>query len=189
MRALEAAGLHCVVRAGPDLFSQPEVLLLLGALGVTVGQEVFIGSEFNPKSMPNRIKDVLGCDPTPVAVIKASARLLRQSGLSFDRDNEDRLLLAAEAICRRISEGHSYSASQVAGLRTPELRGFLTSRNQLRRVFPQQLFHFLLSEAGVDAWDTGEGRGQTAMFHLGALASNRALPNTEPRKAASTSSP
>jgi DNA helicase-2/ATP-dependent DNA helicase PcrA len=45
------------------------------------------------------------------------------------------------------------------------------NRNELRRVFPQQLFHYLLSEAGVDSWDTCEGRGQNAMFHLGALSS------------------
>lgn len=171
MRALESAGIPCVVRAGPDLFSQPEVLLMLGALGVTSGQDEFIGSEFNPKSMPNRIKEVLGCAPKPPEVLKAAARLLRQSGLSFDRKAEDRLLLAAEAIRRRVVEGHSYTSAQVAGLRTPGLRNYLTSRNTIRRVFPQQLFHFLLSEAAVDAWDTCEGRGQTAMFHLGALSS------------------
>jgi DNA helicase II / ATP-dependent DNA helicase PcrA len=170
MRALETAGVPSVVRAGPDLFSQPEVLLLLGALGVTARQEEFIGSEINPKSMPNRIKDVLGCDPKPAEVLKAAARLLRQSGLSFDRAAEDRLLLAAEAIGRRVNEGHSYTASQVAALRTPGLRTYLTAKNEIRRVFPQQLFHFLLSEAGVDAWDSGDGRGQTAMFHLGALS-------------------
>ena len=28
----------------------------------------------------------------------------------------------------------------------------------------------VLTEAGVDAWDTCEGRGQTAMFHMGALS-------------------
>lgn len=170
MRALESAGIPCVVRAGPDLFSQPEVLLLLGALGVTSRQDEFIGSEFNPKSMPNRVKDVLGCQPLPAEVLKSAARLLRQSGLAFDRNAEDRLLLAAEAIGRRI-EGHSYTSAQVGGLRTPSLRQYLTSRSPIRRVFPQQLFHFLLSEAGVDAWDTCEGRGQTAMFHLGALSS------------------
>jgi len=171
MRALESAGIPCVVRAGPDLFSQPEVLLMLGALGVTSGQEEFIGSEFNPKSMPNRIDEVLECEPKPAEVLKAAARLLRQSGLAFDRNAEDRLLLAAEALRRRVSEGHSYTQAQVAGLRTPGLKHYLTSKNPIRRVFPQQLFHFLLSEAGVDAWDTCEGRGQTAMFHLGALSS------------------
>jgi DNA helicase II / ATP-dependent DNA helicase PcrA len=114
MRALESAGVPCIVRAGPDLFSQPEVLLVLGALGVTSGQDEFIGSEFNPKSMPNRIDEALGCNPKPEEVLKASARLLRQSGLAFDRNAEDRLLLAAEAIRRRVSEGYSYSPAQVA---------------------------------------------------------------------------
>jgi DNA helicase-2/ATP-dependent DNA helicase PcrA len=56
-------------------------------------------------------------------------------------------------------------------VRSPKLREFLINRHELRRVFPQQLFHYLLSEAGVDAWDTCEGRGQNAMFHLGALSS------------------
>lgn len=170
MRALQDAGIPCIVRAGPDLFSQPEILLILGALGVTSGQEEFIGSEFNPKSMPNRINDVLGCGPRPAEVLKAAARHLRQSGLAFDRNAEDRLLLAADALGKRIREGHSYTAAQVAGLRSPGLKQYLTSRNPIRRVFPQQLFHYLLSEAGVEAWDTCEGRGQTAMFHLGALS-------------------
>ena len=98
MRALQSAGLACVVRAGPDLFSQPEILLLLGALGITAGQAEFIGSPIKPSSMPNRIKDVLGCDPKPEPVLRAAAKLLRQSGLTFDREAEDRLLLAAEAL-------------------------------------------------------------------------------------------
>ena len=170
MQALEAAGIPSVVRAGPDLFSQPEVLLLLGALALTGGQTEFIGSEYNPKSMPNRIRDVLNCDPKPDLVLKAAAKLLRQSGLTFDRTVEDRLLFAAKAMHRRISEAHVFTLNQVSTLRTEGLRKFLTSRNELRRVFPQQLFHFLLSEACVDAWDTCEGRGQTAMFHLGALS-------------------
>jgi ATP-dependent DNA helicase UvrD/PcrA len=170
MQALEAAGISSVVRAGPNLFSLPEVLLFLGALAITGGQKEFIGSEYNPKSMPRRIQEVLGCDPNPEIVLKSAARLLRQSGLTFDRTAEERLLFAARAIHRRTSEGHVFAPSQVTTLRTEALRKFLTSRNELRRVFPQRLFHFLLSEASVDAWDTCEGRGQTAMFHLGALS-------------------
>lgn len=170
MRALESAGIPCVVRAGPDLFSQPEILLMLGALGVTSGQDEFIGNEHNAKSIPNRVRDVLNCDPKPQEILKAAAKLLRQSGLSFDREAEERLLFAAQAIHRRLEKKYSFKAAEVAGLRTQKLREFLTSRNEIRRVFPQQFFHFLLSEAGVDAWDTCEGRGQTAMFHLGALS-------------------
>jgi len=170
MKALEDAGIACVVRAGPDLFSQPEVLFFLAALAMTGGLKEFYGSEYNPKSLPKRIEAVLDCDPTPEAVLKASARLLRNSGLSFDRKIEDRIKFACEALHRRISEGFSLSPQQVGMLRSIKLREFLANRRPLRRIFPQQLFHLLLTEAGVESWDTCEGRGQTAMFHLGALS-------------------
>lgn len=170
MEALEAKGIASVVRAGPDLFSQPEVLVFLSALAISAGQTEFIGAEFNPKSLPARIKAVLKCDPKPELVLRAAAKLIRQSGLTFDMTAEDRLIAACRAVHDRILDKKSFSKNQVSGLRTPGLREFLTSKRELRRVFPQQLFHFLLSEASVEAWDTCEGRGQTAMFHIGALS-------------------
>src|SRR6266853_189146 len=44
MQALEAADIPCVVRAGPDLFSQPEVLFLLAAMAISAGIQEFVGS-------------------------------------------------------------------------------------------------------------------------------------------------
>lgn len=170
MQALEDAGVPCVVRAGPDLFSQPEVLLFLAALAITAGSEQFMGSPYSPKSLPNRIQAVLSCAPEPEPVLRNAAKALRRTGLTFGRDVEDRILLASQAIHRRINENRAISPTQAAAFRTPKLRTFLTSRNELRRLFPQQLFHMLLSEAEVEAWDTCEGRGQAALFHLGALS-------------------
>ena len=170
MEALEDAGIPAVVKAGPDLFSQPEVLFFLSALALTAGNEEFYGSPHNPKSLPNRIKSVLACNPRVKDVFKQSAMLIRRSGLPFDRKIADRVLYAAEAIGNRISSGRSLTPKEVAGLRTPGLKEFLSSKRMLRRVFPQKIFHFLLSEACVENWDTCEGRGQTAMFHLGALS-------------------
>lgn len=170
MRALEASNIPCVVRAGPDLFSQPEVLLFLAALAITAKMQEFVGSNINPKSMPSRIAAVLGCSPNPDAVLKAAGAALRRAGLSFDVVAERRLCAAAEAIQSRIAEEARLSASAARTFRTPRLRKFLTSGNELRRVFPQQLLHLLLSEAEVDKWDTCAGRGQAAMFHLGALS-------------------
>jgi DNA helicase II / ATP-dependent DNA helicase PcrA len=170
MQALEEAGVPCVVRAGPDLFSQPEILFFLAALALTAGSDQFMGSQFNPKSLPNRIQSVLNCAPEPDSVLRAAAKALRRTGLALDRDTEDRVFLAAKAIQARIGDGRSLTPAHAAAFRTPKLRDFLTSRNELRRVFPQQLFHMLLAEAQVDLWDTCEGRGQTALFHLGALS-------------------
>lgn len=171
MQALESAGIPSIVRAGPDLFSQPEVLLFLAVLALTADMDVFYGSPHNSKSLPNRIKEALDCDPFPEEVLKAAAKSLRGSGLAFDRETEGRLCLAAKLICRRIRDKESFSSAEVNALRTPKLRQFLTERNELRRVFPQALFHMLLTEAKVEEWDTCHGRGETAMFHLGALSS------------------
>ena len=171
MQALEDAGIPCVVRAGPDLFSQPEILLFLSALAITAGTAEFYGSPYNPKSLPMRIQSVLGCAPEPGIVMREAAKALRRTGLSFDRKTEDRLLIASEAICGRIKEQKVLTGAQASGFRTPRLREFLTSKNEIRRLFPQKLFHMLLAEAEVEHWDTGEGRGQTALFHLGALSS------------------
>jgi ATP-dependent DNA helicase UvrD/PcrA len=171
MQALEDSGVDCVVRAGPDLFSQPEVLLLLGALAITAGCEQFHGSPFNPKSLPNRIQSVLGCAPEPAVVLREAAKRLRRTGLAFDRNAENRLLLAAQSIHERIKNGTTLNSTQASAFRTPSLCRFLTSKRELRRLFPQKLFHMLLSEAEVELWDTEKGRGQTALFHLGALSS------------------
>lgn len=169
MRILEEAGIPSIVRAGPDLFSQPEVLFFIGAIGMTAGIGQFIGSSIGNKSLPKRIAAVLNCVPEPELVLRAAARQLRTTQLAMSREVEDRMVLAASMIRDRIN-GTSFHKNQTKILRTQGLRNFLERKQELRRLFPQQLFHWLLSEAEVENWDTCEGRGQAAMFHLGALS-------------------
>lgn len=171
MLAMEAIGIPCVVRAGPDLFSQPEILLFIAALGITAECTDFYGAPHNPKSLPSRIQAVLGCQPKPEEVLSNAARVLRAGGLAFDSATEARFLSAAQAIGKRIGENAPLPAPQAKVFRTQRLREFLTSRNELRRVFPQQIFHMLLAEAEIHKWDTNAGRGQSALFHLGVLSS------------------
>ena len=170
MEVLEKAGIPSVVRAGPDLFSQPEILLVVSAMAIAAKIDEFWGSNVNPKSLRKRIENILGCDPKPNAVLSAAANAIRQAKLPFPKEAEDRLLLAAGMLQQRISDNQSFTKADVANLRDGNLRDFLTRKNEIRRVFPQQIYHWLLAEAGVDAWDTVEGRGQTAMFHLGAFS-------------------
>ncbi len=171
MEALEDAGISSVVRAGPDLFSQPEVLLFVAAFALSAGINEFYGSPHNSKSLPCRIKDVLTCDPNPELVFRAAARQIRHSGLAFEREAEDRLFISATSLKERIIDQTSLNQEQARFLKTKSLREFLTNGRPLRRVFPQQIYHWLLSEAEVDKWDTCTGRGETAMFHLGTLSS------------------
>lgn len=170
MQVLEKAGVPCVVKAGPDLFSQPEVLLFVAAIAISAGVDEFYGAQFNPKSLPNRIKNNLGCDPKPSPVLKAAAESLRKAKLVFPKVAEERLLAAATMLHRRIKIGDTLGQGQVNGFRSEGLKEFLTKRAPIRRVFPQQIYHWLLAEAEVDGWDTVEGRGQTALFHLGAFS-------------------
>lgn len=170
METLEKAGVPSVVRAGPDLFSQPEVLLFIAAIAISAGVDKFYGASFNSKSLPNRLRNVLNCDPEPVPALHAAAAALRKAKLTFPRETEERLLAAATMLQQRIKAGESFDKNDVSNLRHEDLREFLTRRKEIRRVFPQQIYHWLLTEAGVDDWDTVEGRGQTAMFHLGAFS-------------------
>src|SRR5438094_4755151 len=91
METLEKAGVPSVVRAGPDLFSQPEVLLLVGAIAISAGVDEFYGAAFNPKSLPNRVRNVLGCDPKPLLVLRAAAEAIRRAKLVFPKSAEERL--------------------------------------------------------------------------------------------------
>lgn len=169
MRALEAAGIPSVVRAGPDLFSQPEVLFMLAAVALAAGVDEFFGSPHNPKSLPVRINKVLGCEPRPTEVLHAAASALRTEGFSLPESAETRVYRAASALSERISGG-VVAPGTVRDLRSADLVEFLVGRAPVRRVFPQRIFHWLLTEAAVDAWDRDEEIGTAAMFHLGTLS-------------------
>ncbi len=170
MQTLEANNIPAIFRAGPDLFSQPEVLLIISAYAVAAGIQVFFGSGWNPKSLPARIRNTLNCNPIPEEVLRASCIALRNAGLHLDDDLEDRLLRAVTYMHQRMADGISFGAGEVASFHSTDLKNFLRSRNELRRVFHQKIYHMLLEEIGVNNWDTDDGRGTTALFHLGAFS-------------------
>ena len=47
------------------------------------------------------------------------------------------------------------------------MKAWLARSGHVRRVFPQQLYHWLMSEAEVAEWNGHGNRHQSAMFHLG----------------------
>jgi DNA helicase-2/ATP-dependent DNA helicase PcrA len=166
MSALEKRNIPAIFRAGPDLFSQPEVLLFVGALGQLAGIEQFMGGQLG-----TIIQNVLGCAPDPESIVRASCALLSQIGLPLPSDTADRLILATSLMHKRLAQGELPASSHLSTLRSPELIDWLGRGGNLRRVFPQVLYQMLLAEAGVSAWDGGTARAKTAMFHLGQLSS------------------
>ena len=168
MSALEDRGVPSIVRAGPDLFAQPEVLLALGALGIAAGIERFFGGGY--RSIETIAAEVLGCTPEPEALVESATETLQEIGLPIDVEAPVRLVRAAQLIRLRL-DGATIDRRAASTLRTKPLVEFLRRRGELRRVFPQTIFHWLAAEAGVGEWDAaGTPRARAAMFHLGQLS-------------------
>jgi DNA helicase II / ATP-dependent DNA helicase PcrA len=167
MTALEAAGIPAIFRGG-DLFSQPEVLLLIAVLSLMAGLDRYMGNR--PKSLAKRIQTTLGCEAEPQAVLMAAAAAVRAAGLPLPGDTEERLALAGELVQRR-HQRQPVTAAEASRLQTRELRDYVRRDGKPRRVFPQAIFHFALAESGVAGWDGAHRRSESAMFHLGTLSS------------------
>ncbi len=170
MKALQRSGIPAVFRAGPDLFSQPEVLLFTAALLGIAGIDDIIGSPNNKKSLPSRIADTLGCQPKVEPTIKAAVRALKAEGLPISDNAERRLLLAVRLFRKHLDEEQPRpTPSETDQLASKSLRKLLRGATP-RRVFPQSILLELANEFDISAWDNGTARGETAMFHLGALS-------------------
>lgn len=163
---LRMHGIPSVVRAGPDLFSQPEVLLFLALLAKIAGIDQFYGNPHRQSTLPGRILSALACRPIPAEIIVVACRKLRENGLPMTEDTADRLSMLACAIRHRIEEGGPPPFDATA-LHCREAVAWVCRRSRPRRVFPQQFYHWLLEETGVSGWDTLGVDGQSAMFHLG----------------------
>lgn len=167
---LRDADIPAVVRAGPDLFAQPEVLLFASALSLSVRRPKFMGSQNDKRSMPGRLHHELGIDPDAALAIEAAYARLADEGLQVSKGAAHRIARAADAIAAKLYDGHVDDAV-LRTIKTQSLREFLRTPGDVRRVFPQRLLQDLMAEGGVWQWDTDTPRGRMAMFHLGQLSS------------------
>lgn len=172
--ALRQCGIPAIVRGGPDLFSQPEVLLFLSALGLCSGLDEFWGQAHNPRSMPSRVRSVLGVEPNTSEIMPAAIRELRRRGLNIPGDTETRLDLLCSAIYHRL-ESADEQPEEITSLNcSRECRRWLSRTRIPRRIFPQTIYHWLLREAGIYGWGTTENQStaETALFHVGQLSTH-----------------
>ena len=171
--ALRSKGIPAVVRGGPDLFSQPEVLLFLGALAICSGMDEFYGVANYSRSIPGRIWDVLNVEPNADQVVPAAIDELRQRGLAVPEDTCERLMVLCRAIRHRLKSDQPQSEDIRLLHCDAECRRWLGRKSLLRRIFPQTLYHWLLREAGIHRWTTDQNRAvaESAIFHIGQLSS------------------
>lgn len=166
--ALQNAGIPAVVRGGPDLFSQPESLLLLAAFSLSAGVTNFMGNVDRPGSFPNRIRTTLNVGTTPADVVPAAIAMLRRRGVNVDESAAGRLLTLADAIRRRNVSDRRVQVS-VDEVHCTEARRWLGRGGNIRRVFPQRIFHWLLEEAGIATWGDS-APAEAARFHVGQIS-------------------
>ncbi|MFA5307871.1 MAG: ATP-dependent DNA helicase [Dehalococcoidales bacterium] len=171
MQILEQRNIPVVVRAGPDLFSQPEVILFVSILALIADINEFYGSPHDLRAFPNRIRNVLGCNPIPEEVIPAACQNLSDAGLPIQEDLSERMIRIGGLIRDKLQGQFPATDEELQEVRNPQLRQWLNTPGQLRRIFPQRLYHWILGEADVGLWDNGSGRTEAAMFHLGQLSS------------------
>lgn len=128
---------------------------------------------FPATGMAGRVRAAFGdgASLTTEDVVRAAAAAIRRAGLPMAESVEDRVLHACRLLHARFDQGRAATAGEVAPLATPTLRAYL-KRNPSRRVFPQQVFQFLVAEAELWRWDRSDAgaRAQTAMFHVGAFS-------------------
>lgn len=162
--ALRARGIPVVFR-GSDLFSQPEVLLFVAALGRIAGLDSFMG-----RAMTTAIDRALGCNHDAETVLRAAADALPGTGTPIADDCADRLLLLSAGLHARIFDQPGPAQEELRRLRSTSGRAMLAAGSPPRRVFPQAIFHALLEEAGVAEWDAQGTASESVMFHVGALS-------------------
>jgi DNA helicase-2/ATP-dependent DNA helicase PcrA len=167
---LKAHDIPVIFQAGPDLFSQPEVLLFLGALGRMAGMDEFMGNSYI--GLPAQIKDSLACAPHPGEVIYSACEKLAEEGLMEQPwARADRISYLCARVRDTIFNQDCGPKEEDDQFSTPGLRQWLSRDSAPRRVFPQVFFHWLLSEGGVRDWDSQARRAETALFHLGQMSS------------------
>jgi DNA helicase-2/ATP-dependent DNA helicase PcrA len=175
MHALQDAGIPAVFR-GSDLFRKPEVLAALSALGLAAGLDSFWGASWG-NSIPAFAAGIMGTTASNQVetekLLEAALEAARQADLPVAEDTFQRVHSLAVLINRRIDKQKPNPGPEdLVGLNGTLAKDFLLEQGDApRRLFPQQIYHFLLEEMGVAEWDgEGTGRGSSALFHLGALS-------------------
>jgi len=172
MTVLQERGIPTIFQAGPDLFSQPEILLVTGVLAAMAGIERFYGADWNHKTLRSRVDAVLGVDPEPIRTIRAACQALTDEGIPIEEGLAERLELASNLVRTRLREGEAPDTRDTGRLHSDYLKNFVSTDGNVRRIFPQDLFHGILEEIGAHHWDVSDpGRLQSAFYHLGQLSS------------------
>lgn len=165
---LQSNGIPVVVKSGPGLFAQAEILLALSALANCTDMVEFFGVATNNTSLPGKIRTTLGCSANVLEVMKTAIEHLRASGIPLQDNLFERLVTLTTAIRNRIEHGHT--DLDLSNLSALDSLNWLTTEGGPTRLFPQRIYRWILTEIGLEHIDAEAEEHQTTLFHLGQLS-------------------
>lgn len=163
MNSLRNHNIPFIVKAGPDLFSQSEILLFFACLALTADLNQFMG---------RAITGLLGLHLnintfTPENVIQAAGTDLVNRGV-FQAGTADRLILLAKALSHKLyQDAPNPFASQFASLKSKDAVKYMRTGRQPRRIFPQEILHWFIEESELSEIDDGTATHESILFHVG----------------------
>ena len=163
MNSLRNHNVPFIVKAGPDLFSQSEILLFFACLALTANLDQFMG---------RAITGLLGIHLnintfTPENVIQAASTDLLNRGI-LQAGTSDRLVLLAKALSHKLYEDTPNPfASQFQSFKCKDAVKYMRTGNRPRRIFPQEILHWFIEEAELSAIDDGTATHESILFHVG----------------------
>ena len=111
----------------------------------------------------------MGSTGPPRRVLRAAASAMQARGLNISDLHVRRLLTLVDAIRRRTTTQDRGIDLTSADVVCAGARRWLASDRQLRRVFPQQIFHWIIEEAGLAEWGDNP-IAESARFHVGQIS-------------------
>lgn len=163
MNSLRNHNIPFIVKAGPDLFSQSEILLFFACLALTADLDQFMG---------RAITGLLGLHLnintfTPENVIQAAGTDLINRGV-LQAGTADRLILLAKALSHKLyQDTPNPFASQFASFKSKDAVKYMRTGGKPRRIFPQEILHWFIEESELSEIDDGTATHESILFHVG----------------------
>lgn len=163
MNSLRNKNVPFIVKAGPDLFSQSEILLFFACLAMTANLDQFMGH-----AITGILKNHLNINNfTPEDVIQAAGNDLVDRGI-LRQGVPDRLALFAKSLNHKLYEGSTNPyASQFQLFKSKDAVKYMRTGGRPRRIFPQEILHWFIEEAELSAIDDRTTTHESILFHVG----------------------
>ncbi|MGE3622469.1 MAG: ATP-dependent DNA helicase [Bdellovibrionales bacterium] len=163
MDSLRNRNIPFIVKAGPDLFSQSEILLFFACLALTADVDQFMGRDI--QGLLSLHLNLANFSPENV-ILAAGADLISRGVLQAGAP--ERLALLAKAMNHKLyQDGTNPFAGQFPTLKSADAVRYMRRNDRPRRIFPQEILHWFIEESELSGIDDGTATHESVLFHVG----------------------